>query len=160
MPTYVDPNACNACTGEHLGPLCVYICPNDLMVLEEGSNKGFNQEPGLCSECYACVKLCPQEALHVRGYADFVPLGASVQPRKSPPPPFAKGGDRGIYGLTWTVHFRDGRELQFTYPSRSTPVGSTDPYQGFTEDPVSDLKGQGLAGESLWLGVDQLPSPA
>ena len=93
----------------------------------------------------------------MRGYADFVPLGASVQPRKSPPPPFAKGGDRGIYGLTWTVHFRDGRELQFTYPSRSTPVGSTDPYQGFTEDPVSDLKGQGLAGESLWLGVDQLP---
>jgi hypothetical protein len=23
---------------------------------------------------------------------------------------------------------------------------------------VADLKGQGLAGESLWLGVDQLPT--
>ncbi len=181
MPTYVNPNACNACAEEHLGPLCVYICPNDLMVLDTDSmpsppparvgslnsgggsagvtGKAFNQEPGLCSECYACVKLCPQEAIHVRGYADFVPLGASVQPRKSPPPPFAKGGDRGIYGLTWTVHFRDGRELQFTYPSRTTPVGSSEPYQGFTEDPVADLKGQGLAGESLWLGVDQLPTP-
>ena len=72
MPTYVDPNACNACQSQHEGPLCVYICPNDLMVLDENSNKGFNQEPEMCSECYACVKLCPQEALHVRGYADFV----------------------------------------------------------------------------------------
>ena len=158
MPTYVDPNACNACAGEHQGPLCVYICPNDLMVLDNGS-KGLNQEPGLCSECYACVKLCPQEAIHVRGYSDFVPLGASVQPKRVPPPSFADSGDRGIYGLTWTVKFRDGRELQFTYPSRTTPVGSSDPYRGFTEDPVADLSGQGLAGESRWLGVDKLPTP-
>ena len=108
--------------------------------------KGFNQEPELCSECYACVKLCPQEAIFVRGYSDFVPLGASVQPKR------VEGG------LTWTVKFRDGRELQFTYPSRSTPVGSSDPYKDFTEDPVKDLQGQGLAGESKWLGVDKLPT--
>ena len=36
----------------------------------------------MCSECYACVKLCPQDAIHVRGYADFVPLGAMVQPKR------------------------------------------------------------------------------
>ena len=82
MPTFVNPTACNACEGEHQGPLCVYICPNDLMALDTGANKGFNQEPELCSECYACVKLCPQEAIHVRGYSDFIPLGASVQPRR------------------------------------------------------------------------------
>ena len=76
MPTYVDPQACNACAGVDQGPLCVYICPNDLMVLRPDITKGFNQEPEMCSECYACVKLCPQEAIHVRGYADFVPLGA------------------------------------------------------------------------------------
>ncbi|MFQ6029069.1 MAG: adenylyl-sulfate reductase subunit beta [Dehalococcoidia bacterium] len=146
MPTFVDPNTCNACAGEHLGPLCVYICPNDLMVLDDGSNKGFNQEPELCSECYACVKLCPQEAIFVRGYADFVPLGASVQPKR------VEGG------LTWTVKFRNGQELQFTYPSRSTPVGTSEPYKDFTEDPVNDLKGPGLAGESNWLGVDRLPT--
>ena len=127
MPTYVDPNACNACAEEHQGPLCVYICPNDLMVLDSDQNKGFNQEPELCSECYACVKLCPEEAIHVRGYADFVPLGASVQPR------------RVDMGLTWTVRFRDGREMEFTYPSRTRPAGSVEPYQGFTEDPVADL---------------------
>ena len=146
MPTYVDPNTCNACAGEHEGPLCVYICPNDLMTMDVEQNKGFNQEPELCSECYACVKLCPQEAIFVRGYSDFVPLGASVHPKR------VEGG------LTWTVKFRDGRELQFTYPSRTTPVGSSDPYRDFTEDRVNDLQGQGLAGESKWLGVDKLPT--
>ena len=146
MPTYVDPEACNACAGEHLGPLCVYICPNDLMVMKSGQNKGFNQEPELCSECYACVKLCPQEAIHVRGYSDFVPLGAEVQPRRV-----------GL-GLTWTVRFRDGRQLEFTYPSRTRPAGSVDPYKGFTENPQAEMKTQGLAGESRWLGVDRLPT--
>ena len=24
MPTFVNPTACNACEGEHQGPLCVY----------------------------------------------------------------------------------------------------------------------------------------
>ena len=146
MPTYVNPQTCNACAGEHEGPLCVYICPNDLMTLDTEQNKGFNQEPELCSECYACVKLCPQDAIFVRGYSDFVPLGASVQPK------------RIDGGLTWTVKCRDGRELQFTYPSRSTPVGSSDPYKDFTEDKDKDLAGQGLAGESKWLGVDTLPT--
>ena len=84
--------------------------------------------------------------LIVRGYSDFVPLGASVHPKR------VEGG------LTWTVKFRDGRELQFTYPSRTTPVGSSDPYRDFTEDRVNDLQGQGLAGESTWLGVDKLPT--
>ena len=146
MPTYVDPNTCNACAGEHEGPLCVYICPNDLMIMDLDQNKGVNQEPELCSECYACVKLCPQEAVFVRGYADFVPLGASVHPTR------VEGG------LTWTVKFRDGRELKFTYPSRTTPVGSSDPYKDFTEDRVRDLPGQGLAGESKWLGIEALPA--
>ena len=146
MPSYVDPNTCNACAGVPQGPLCVYICPNGLMVVRLDINKGFNQEPDLCSECYACVKLCPQDAISVRGYADFVPLGASVQPK------------RVAQGLSWTVKFRDGRELRFTYPSRSTPVDSGEPYKDFGEDPVEDLRSQALAGESRWLGVDKLPT--
>ena len=146
MPTFVDPNACNACEGEHLGPLCVYICPNDLMVLDTGLNKGRNQEPEMCSECYACVKLCPQEAIHVRGYADFVPLGASVMPHRTED------------GLTWDVHFRDGREFQFTYQSRTKPAGSVELYVNFSENRDADLRNQSLAGDSLWLGVPQLPT--
>ena len=102
----------------------------------------------MCSECYACVKLCPQDAIYVRGYADFVPLGASVQPK------------RVDQGLRWTVKFRDGRELHFTYPSRSTPVGSSEPYRHFTRRSGQDLRSQALAGESRWLGVDRLPTLA
>ena len=100
----------------------------------------------MCSECYACVKLCPTEAIRVRGYADFIPLGAEVQPH------------RVELGLTWTIRFRDGEEMEFTYPSRTKPAGSSIPYDGFTEDPIADLRGQTLAGESIWLGVDSLPT--
>ena len=148
MPTFVNPNTCNACADEHQGPLCVYICPNDLMVLDPVANKGFNQEPDMCSECYACVKLCPQEAINVRGYADFVPLGAVVQPHRTED------------GLQWDVIFRDGRRFEFTYPSRTRPVGTVVPYHGFTEDRVGDIGNQNLAGDSNWLGVDKLPVPA
>ena len=74
MPTFVDPNVCDGCVTLDM-PKCVHICPNDLMVLNLDSRKGFNQEPEMCSECFACVKLCPQEAIDVRGYSDFVPLG-------------------------------------------------------------------------------------
>ena len=147
MPTYVDPTSCNSCEDHHGGPLCVYICPNDLMILEHGSNKALNQEPEMCSECYACVKLCPQEAIHVRGYADFVPLGASVHPR------------RVENGLTWDITFRDGRKLQYTYPSRTKPSGSVRLYENFAEDPIYDLANQRLAGESLYLGIKDLPHP-
>ena len=106
MPTFVDPNACNTCEGEEQGPLCVHICPNDLMKLK--GHKGFNQEPNMCSECYACVKLCPTEAIRVRGYADFIPLGAEVQPT------YVDGN------IQWNITFRDGRTDQFTFPVRTT----------------------------------------
>lgn len=153
MPTFVDPNKCTACAGEHRGPLCVYICPNDLMAMDAGINKGFNQEPDLCSECYACVKLCPEEAINVRGYADFVPLGAIVQPHRTE----VEGIENG--GLHWEVIFRDGRRFDFTYQSRTRTPGSVVPYEGFTEDRSSDLRSQNLAGDSNWLGVDKLPVP-
>ena len=97
--------------------MCVYICPNDLMVLRADIKKGFNQEPEMCSECYACVKLCPQEAICVRGYADFVPLGASVQPR------------RVEQGLPWTVKFRDGRELHLPIRPGPPRLAPASPYQ-------------------------------
>ena len=146
MPTFVNPGACNACEGEHQGPLCVYICPNDLMVLDETINKGFNQEPEMCSECYACVKLCPTEAIHVRGYADFVPLGASVQPHRTED------------GLTWEVNFRDGRSFEFTYQSRTRPAGTVEPYENFAEDRDADLHNHSLASDSRRLGVPELPT--
>ena len=147
MPAYVDPGACNACEGVHDGPLCVYICPNDLMVLDITSQKGVNQESEMCSECYACVKLCPQNAIHVRGYADFVPLGAEVQPT------YVEGQIR------WDIRFRDGRTENFTFPVRTTPPGSIDPHKGVAEADHSQLKGPSLLGEPAILQVSEVPLP-
>ena len=146
MPTFVKPDVCNACAGVHEGPLCVYICPNDLMVLDNQRMKAFNQEPDMCSECFACVKMCPEEAIEVRGYADFVPMGATVKPRK---------GEREI---SWEVRFRDGRTANYNYPVRTTPVGSSQSYEGFPEASQDALKSPALAGEDIWLGVSELPT--
>jgi adenylylsulfate reductase subunit B len=147
MPTYVDPSTCNACAGEHLGPLCVYICPNDLMVLDSGQNKGSNQEPELCSECYACVKLCPQNAIHVRGYADFVPLGAEVQPHY-------EGSD-----IVWDVTFRDGRKENFRFASRTTPKDSIDPFKDLPQADLGQIRAPALFGEPKYLEVGEVPTP-
>ena len=103
MPTFVDPKVCDSCSSLDV-PQCVHICPNDLMVLLEDTRKGFNQEPEMCSECFACVKMCPQEAIEVRGYADFVPLGAYLKPHRT---------DSDI---TWDVRFRGRQDAQLQFP--------------------------------------------
>ena len=54
--------------------------------------------------------------------------------------------------------FRDGRRFEFTYQSRTKPAGSVELYENFTEDRDGGLRNQSLAGESLWLGVAQLPT--
>jgi NAD-dependent dihydropyrimidine dehydrogenase PreA subunit len=79
MPSYVIDEKCDGCKGQDR-TACMYICPNDLMVLDAEAMKAYNQEPEFCWECYSCVKICPQQAMDVRGYADFVPMGASVVP--------------------------------------------------------------------------------
>ncbi len=42
--------------------------------------KAYNRDTAMCWECYNCVKTCPQQAIAVRGYADFIPIGANVTP--------------------------------------------------------------------------------
>ena len=101
----------------------MYICPHDLMLLDKDGSmtghamKAFNQEPEQCWECYSCVKICPQQAIEVRHYADVVPLGASVQPF------------RGSKSIMWTIKFRNGKRKQFKFPIRTTPEGSAEPYR-------------------------------
>ena len=129
MPTYVRTDKCDGCQGQEQ-PACVYICPHDLMrVDQDGSQTGhpmqaYNQEPDQCWECYSCVKICPQEAIEVRHYADVVPLGARVQPL------------RGADSIAWTIQFRNGNVKRFTFRTRSTVEGSVDPYAG---KPAADL---------------------
>jgi adenylylsulfate reductase subunit B len=112
----------------------MYICPHDLMKLNMETMKAWNQEPVQCWECYNCVKICPQQAIEVRCYADFAPLGASCIPM------------RGTDTIMWTVKFRDGMIKRFKFPIRTTDEGAADitgGVQAVTVDPAR-IKEQGL----------------
>src|SRR5438874_2189366 len=78
MPTYTDMTRCDGC-GE-----CVDICPSDIMHIDPIYRRSYNIEPNFCWECYSCVKACPQNAIDVRGYADFAPLGHKVRVLREP----------------------------------------------------------------------------
>jgi len=146
VPTYVNPNKCDGCK-TLARPACVFMCPSDIMWLDTGQAKAFNREPDLCWECYACVKVCPQSAISMRGYADVVPLGASLTPL------------RGTDSILWTVKYRNGQTKRFKYPIRTTPWGSIVPHKENAPPTPESLKSQLLYGEPKWLLVDQLPTP-
>ena len=116
MPTFVDPSKCDGCKGGEK-TACMYICPNDLMVLDPDAMRAYNQEPDACWECYSCVKICPQGAITARPYADFAPLGGTCIPMRS------------ADSIMWTVNFRDGSTKRFKFPIRTTPEGSIEPYK-------------------------------
>jgi adenylylsulfate reductase subunit B len=143
MPSYVNPEKCDGCKALDR-TACQYICPNDLMVLDTELSKAYNQEPDACWECYSCVKICPTQAIDVRGYADFVPLGASVVPM------------RGTDSIMWTVQFRNGNIKRFRFPIRTTAEGSVVAFSGVAEATDAGLKDQLLAGEPDSLGVSEL----
>ena len=108
MPTFVYMTRCDGCGH------CVDICPSDIMHIDKTDRRAFNIEPNMCWECYSCVKACPQNAIDVRGYADFAPLGHSVRALRE-----EKKGT-----ISWKIKFRDGREKDFVSPIRTTPWGS------------------------------------
>jgi adenylylsulfate reductase subunit B len=116
----------------------MYICPHDLMKLDaDGSSTGhamkaFNQEPEQCWECYCCVKICPQQAIEARHYADIVPLGGSVQPL------------READSIVWSITFRNGEKKRFRFPIRTTPEGSIDPYGGKPDADFSKISEPGF----------------
>jgi adenylylsulfate reductase subunit B len=143
MPSFVINEKCDGCKALDK-TACQHICPNDLMVLDKESLKAFNQAPEMCWECYSCVKICPTQAVEVRGYADFVPMGANVTPMRSSD------------SIMWTVKFRNGMLKRFKFPIRTTPEGEAPPEGGFatgTEDLKSDL----LATEPDSSGMAEIP---
>jgi adenylylsulfate reductase subunit B len=131
MPSFVIAEKCDGCKAQDK-TACQYICPNDLMALDRDAMKAWNQEPEQCWECYNCVKICPQQAIEVRGYADFVPLGGNVIPL------------RGTDSIMWTVKFRNGKLKRFKFPIRTTPEGSVDAYDGVPEADMSKIKEPGF----------------
>ena len=146
MPSYVIMEKCDGCKGQDR-TACQYVCPNDLMVLNSETMKAYNRDPAMCWECYSCVKICPQQAMAVRGYADFVPLGASITPL------------RGTEDIMWTVKFRNNTLKRFKFPIRTTPEGSAVPDGGYKTTPeADDLKSPYLFTEPESLRVKELPT--
>jgi adenylylsulfate reductase, subunit B len=131
MPSFVIKEKCDGCKGQER-TACMYICPNDLMKLDVERMKAWNQEPDQCWECYNCVKICPQQAIEVRGYADFVPLGGNVIPL------------RGTDAIMWTIKFRNGILKRYKFPIRTTSEGSIDLYSGKPEHDYANLKKPGF----------------
>ncbi len=131
MPSFVITEKCDGCKGQDK-TACMYICPHDLMFLDKERMKAYNQEPEQCWECYNCVKICPQQAIEVRAYADFAPLGASVIPL------------RGTDSIMWTIKFRNGTLKRFKFPIRLVPEGTVDPYAGKPEPNYDELKKPGF----------------
>ena len=89
--------------------------------------------------CVGSVKICPTQAIEVRGYADFMPLGGVVQPL------------RGTDSIMWSVKFRNKKIKRFKFPIRTTPEGSAEPDAGW-QTGTDDLKSPLLRTEPDSLG--------
>ncbi len=145
MPSYVIQEKCDGCKALDK-TACQHICPNDLMVLNKEAMKAYNMEPEMCWECYNCVKICPNQAIEVRGYADFMPLGAQVTPMRSSD------------SIMWTIKFRGGELKRFKFPIRTTPEGSAVPNGNFDEG-AADISAAELFTEPASTGLEQLAAP-
>ena len=142
MPSFVINDKCDGCKAEDK-TACQYICPNDLMILNTVTNKAYNRAPEMCWECYNCVKICPTQAIEVRGYADFMPLGGYVQPLRS--------SDT----IMWSVKFRNGSVKRFKFPTRTIPEGTADPDAGYNTS-SEDIKSEILRTEPESLGTSHI----
>jgi adenylylsulfate reductase subunit B len=140
MPSFVINEKCDGCKAQDK-TACQYICPNDLMVLNKETNKAYNRAVDMCWECYSCVKICPNQAIEVRGYADFMPLGAVVQPLRS------------TDAIMWSIKFRNNKIKRFKFPIRTIPEGTLTPNGGFDEG-KNDLKSHALRTEPESIGTD------
>src|SRR5467141_2665594 len=131
MPTFVYMTRCDGCGH------CVDICPSDIMHIDKTYRRAYNIEPNMCWECYSCVKACPQNAIDVRGYADFAPLGHSVRVLR----------EEAKATISWRLKFRDGREKNFVSPIRTTPWGSIKGPAEYAAPRPEDFAKQALAHE-------------
>ena len=138
MPTFVYMTRCDGCGH------CVDICPSDIMHIDPTYRRALNIEPNFCWECYSCVKACPQNAIDVRGYADFAPLGHSVRVLREP--------EKGT--ISWKLKFRDGREKNFVSPIRTTEWGSIKSAEEYDPPASEDINNQELSHEPEYLNID------
>ena len=139
MPTFVYMTRCDGC-GQ-----CVDICPSDIMHIDEITRRAVNIEPNMCWECYSCVKACPNEAIDVRGYADFAPMGHSVR--------VLREEEKGT--ISWKIKFRNGTEKNFESPITTKPWGKYIPKLAEVEEPTEEaINSQLLFDEPKGLNID------
>jgi adenylylsulfate reductase, subunit B len=144
MPSFVNPDKCDGCKALDK-TACQYICPNNLMALNKDVMKAYNREPDQCWECQCCVKTCPTQAIDIRGYADFMPLGASVIPLRSSD------------AIMWTVKFRNGSLKRFRFPTRTVAEGKVVPSGGW--DSKGSLDDFSLYTEPASTGCEAIAAP-
>ena len=144
MPTFVYMTRCDGCG------YCVDICPSDIMHIDTTYRRAYNIEPNMCWECYSCVKACPQNAIDVRGYADFAPLGHSVR--------VLPGRGEGHHFMEDQVPGRPRKEFRFAYPDHAMGI---DQIAGRLRGAGPEaMKSQELAHEPDALNIDRLPALA
>jgi len=114
------------------------------MHIDKTYRRAYNIEPNMCWECYSCVKACPQNAIDVRGYADFAPLGHSVR--------VLREEEKGT--ISWKIKFRNGHEKNFESPIRTTKWGTIPSPADAPPPSEEDYKSQELAHEPDILNIE------
>ena len=140
MSTFVYMTRCDGCGH------CVDICPSDIMHIDKTIRRAVNIEPNFCWECYSCVKACPQQAIDVRGYADFAPMGHKVRVLRE-----EKKGT-----ISWKIKFRNGTVKDFVSPITTKPWGKYIPKLAEADNPnQGDMQSQILYNEPHGLKTDK-----
>jgi adenylylsulfate reductase subunit B len=115
------------------------------MHIDKNIRRAVNIEPNFCWECYSCVKACPQNAIDVRGYADFAPMGHKVR--------VLREEEKGT--ISWKVKFRNGKEKNFVSPITTKPWGKHIPKLSELETPNKEaLNSQLLCFEPDFLKIE------
>ena len=139
MPTFVYMTRCDGCGH------CVDICPSDIMHIDKTYRRAYNIEPDMCWECFSCVKACPHNAIDVRGYADFAPLGSSVR--------VIRDEEKGT--IAWKIKFRNGKEKNFLSPITTKPWGTCIPQLADEPEPSKKMRdGELLFNEPKYIRLD------
>ncbi len=114
------------------------------MHIDKTYRRAFNIEPNMCWECYSCVKACPQNAIDVRGYTDFAPLGHSVRVLR----------EEGKNTISWRLKFRNGEEKNFVSPIRTTAWGSIKGPAEYEPPSEAAFQSEELSHEPTALNID------
>ena len=140
MSTFVYMTRCDGCGH------CVDICPSDIMHIDKLIRRAVNIEPNFCWECYSCVKACPKNAIDVRGYDDFAPMGQKVR--------VLREEEKGT--ISWKIKFRNGTVKNFVSPITTKPWGKFIDKVSDKDRPSNDmLKSQLLYNEPKYLLTEE-----